>query len=156
MAWRQEEKEFSFESANINYFERLNYSPQEDFTNNPCLTAVFNSNTKQLDLQATDCIEKRSIICRKVLFTKPDCQKYSTFKGKPLLEIMLNKTLKLYKRQMIAYKKAEIKDMMKRLDQNKAFNAIFKALWYSPLPCFDIRNITLDQVKPYVISYFIK
>jgi hypothetical protein len=156
MAFKRDDGLFSFDSATIRSLERMSYSAdQDDSTNDQCLTAVFNSISKQLDLQTTDCNEKRFVVCRKVLFTKPDCNKYSTFKGKTTLEIMLNKTLNLYKQQMIAYKKAEIKDMMKRLDQNKAFESIFKALWYAPLPCFDVRNITTDQESLYVSTFIL-
>ena len=145
MASRQDNGEFSFESQNTNYFPRLNLIREFDWTNFQCLTAKYNPSTKFLDLRSTDCHERHAIVCRKVLFTRPNCTKYSAFKGKTMLEIMLSKELKLFNRQMIAYKKAEIKDIMQRLSQNVAYQSIFKTLWYAPLPCFDIRNLTTDS-----------
>jgi hypothetical protein len=64
-----------FESANIDYkkFPSINFLPdQKDLNNFQCLTAQINSTKLKLDLFITDCWELHAIICRKVLFVKPN------------------------------------------------------------------------------------
>jgi hypothetical protein len=60
---------------------------------------------------------------------------------------MLDPALKLSNKQAIAHKKAEIADMMQRLNASSAFPSMFATLWYSTLPCFDIRNITIGAIQ---------
>ncbi len=72
----------------------------------------------------------------------PDCSRPSRFTSQSSFAVMLDPILKLQNKQAIAYKKAEMKEMMSRLNQKKAFTSIFATLWYASLPCFDVRNIT--------------
>jgi hypothetical protein len=58
---------------------------------------------------------------------------------------MLAPEFKLTNKQAVAHKKAEVKEMIGRLDLIAAFPHIFSTLWYSSLPCFDIRNITIHR-----------
>ena len=141
---------FTFETAkinasrrNVNVFRSLNFEPDtKEKTNFQCLTAIMNSISNKLDLMIKDCSENHTIICRKVLFAKPDCSRPSRFTSQSSFAVMLDPSLKLQNRQAIAYKKAEMKEMMSRLNQTEAFRSIFATLWYASLPCFDVRNIT--------------
>ena len=144
MATRRPYGVFTFESAQISNktFKSLEYTPDKDLSNYQCLTAMYNPDTQKLDLFTTDCSEEYSIVCRKILVTKPDCTGVSKFQKKTTFEMMLSPSLKRDNKLAIAYKKAELKDMMKRLNQTAAFKSIFSSLWYAYLPCFDIRNMT--------------
>ena len=55
---------------------------------------------------------------------------------------MLNPDLQEEKTKVISEKKKNLHDIMKRLDQTKAFDAIFSTLWYASFPCSDVRNVT--------------
>jgi hypothetical protein len=145
MAAKQSDGNFSFESEVILpvTFSELNLLPET--SNHQCLTASFNSDTDQLDLTQTDCEEEHTVICRKALFKKPDCSSSTPFTQRKIIEVMLAPEFKLTNKQAVAHKKAEVKEMIGRLDLIAAFPHIFSTLWYSSLPCFDIRNITIHR-----------
>ena len=82
-----------------------------------CLIAKYNSVGKFMELAAVNCLEEHLVICRKVLFVKPKCKGKSSFYGGNVVELMLDSRNNLYRRQVLAYKKAEVKDMMERLNQ---------------------------------------
>jgi hypothetical protein len=111
-------------------------------SNNQCLSARINYITLKIDLLETDCLEKHVIICQKIFFVPLNCNKKTTFKNLSPFAIMLDKNLDKQKKLAISYKIAELTDIMQRLDQSTAYQSIFQTLWYSSLPCFDIRNIT--------------
>ncbi len=146
MATRTSFGQFKFESRFINEtnYQNINYiSDNGDLTNHGCLTAKFNKTSKRLDLYTTDCFEKHLILCRKVRFVKPNCSTTtSAFTNLNPFSIMLNPDLKLHYHRAIAYQKAEVMSMFKRLDLKKSYESIFQTLWYSSLPCFSVINIT--------------
>jgi len=90
----------------------------------------------------TDCSEKHQIICRKILFVRPNCNKMPTYTNLSSLATMLDPGLKKKQQLAIAYQKAEIKDMMQRLNHEVAFKSIFETLWYSINPCFQVHTLT--------------
>ena len=72
---------FFFESIFINsnyvYLTYPDINFQQDLaevSNLQCLTAKLDNITRKLDLEVTDCLEKHTIICRKVFFVKPNCK----------------------------------------------------------------------------------
>ncbi len=141
MARRIASGQFTFESALIDKinFPTLNFSADvKDLTNFQCLSANVNSNFTQLDLFITDCSEQHTIICRKLLFVKPDCTKPSIFKNKSSFTVLLDPNLKLEFKKAIAYKKAEIVEMIQRLNMAGAYQSMFSTLWYSTYPCSNI------------------
>jgi hypothetical protein len=148
MAKKDEYGWFNFLNVPINLptvnFENINYQPSFIRSNIQCLTAKFNSTTLKLDLSETECREKRTIICRKIFFVRPDCQKTEniTLKKYSSFEIMFNPALRKHYEMAIAYKKAELSDLVNTLNRSAAYRSIFQTLWYSSLPCFDIRNKT--------------
>jgi hypothetical protein len=113
---------------------------------NECLIAKYNSAGNFMDLTAINCSEKHVAICRKVLFVKPKCDGKKSFFGANMIEMMLDSRNNVYNRQVIAYKKAEMKDMLERLNQTAAFDSLLAAFFYAPSPCFDIKNITTDSI----------
>ena len=98
---------FTFETAkinasrrNINVFRSLNFEPDtKEITNFQCLTAAVNSTSNKLDLRITDCSETHTIICRKVLFAKPDCSRSARFTSQSSFAVMLDPSLKLQNKQ---------------------------------------------------------
>jgi hypothetical protein len=112
---------------------------------NDCLVAKYHSVGKFLKLTAVNCLEEHVVVCRKVLFVKPKCNGKKSFYGTNMIEMMLDSRNNLYNRQVIAYKKAEMMDMMERLNQTAAFESILTAFFNAPPPCFDIKNITSDS-----------
>ena len=84
MATRRPYGVFTFESAQISNktFKSLEYTPDKDLSNYQCLTAMYNPDSQKLDLFTTDCSEEYSIVCRKILVTKPDCTGVSKFQKK--------------------------------------------------------------------------
>jgi len=144
MATRVSFGNFYFESSKIDNitFPNITFTPDSsDSTNVQCLTAVVNHVTNKLDLTITDCLENHTIICRKVLFTKPDCSRPTTFMGKSAFAVMLDPSLKLQTKLSIAYKKAEMKDMMQRLNQSEAFRCQFHQLFV----CAFLHKSALDS-----------
>jgi hypothetical protein len=69
------------------------------------------------------------------------------------LSLLLNPDLKLKYKLSIAYQKAEKMDMFKRLHVKKAFKSIFKSLWYSYIPCYDVKNISSSLNELSLLKY---
>ena len=134
-------------------FPSLNFNPAPKYFNNECLTAKMNVTSKTLDLHTSDCVKEQLIFCRKVLFSKPNCSEKPSFTNKSAFSILMNPHLKRKYQQAIAYQKAEMMDMLKRLDMVKAYQWIIRALWYSFIPCFDVRNITADMYEMSMLRY---
>ena len=55
---------------------------------------------------------------------------------------MLNPAFQLDRDRATDIKKADYKRMMTALNQTLAFESIFSTLWYSKLPCLDIKGLT--------------
>ena len=49
-------------------------------------------------------------------------------------------SLQLDKKKAMEQKTTYFKDMYERLNQTSAFEALFTNLWYSTMPCFDVRG----------------
>ena len=130
------------------------YKPDlNELTNHNCLTGKINDTSRKLELIITDCLEQHLIFCRKPFFAKPNCSEMSTFTNQSFFSILLNQDLKLKYQQAIAYKKAAIMDMIKRINMNDAHQSILKSLWYSSIPCFDIRNISEKKDDMSLLRY---
>jgi hypothetical protein len=135
--------QFKIETSLINKtnFHTLNFLPDYKYlTNGQCLTAKFNSKFSQLDLFVTDCFEMHMVICRKILFAKPDCSNSPLLKNQKNYAILLNPALRLHYKQAIEYKKAEMEDMMLRLNMTEAYESVFSTLWYSSHSCFGLNS----------------
>jgi len=148
MAKRDEYGWFNFKNVAINManqiFANINFEQTYFRSNIQCLTGKLNSSTLKLDLFETKCTEKHTIICRKVYFARPNCQNFigRTFKNYDTIDIIFNPALAHQYDLAVAYKHAEMKDIIRRLNHSAVFQSIFQILWYSSLPCFDIRNKT--------------
>ena len=54
----------------------------------------------------------------------------------------MNPDRKEEKDNAIKEKKKILLDLMKRLDQTKAYKSLLSTLWYASLPCYDIENVS--------------
>jgi hypothetical protein len=146
-AWRRDESDFSFLGGLVEDDFSDTISLTDDVGKNfQCLIAAYNCTSKILDAISEDCLNKHAIICRKVLLAKPpNCTKSRYFRENSMIEILLDPLAALYFRQIVSYKKAESKSMIQKMDLRGAFESLFSTLWYSQLPCFDIRNITSNS-----------
>ncbi len=93
--------------------------------------------THKLDLFRTNCDANYATVCQTLIFAPPYCLENQTVYFQNSLVTMFGRQPDM--QLAITYIKAEIKDMMHRLNQVAAFKPIFSTLWYSSLPCFDIR-----------------
>ena len=107
-----------------------------------CLKAEMNFSTDKLDLFRSNCDEKYATVCQKLIFAPPNCSQSSPIYFQNSLVTMIGQEQDHTMQLANIYIKAEIKDMMQRLNQIATFQSIFSTVWYSSLPCFDIRNIT--------------
>ncbi len=121
----------------------LLHSREED-SSFQCMSAQWIQSGNYLNVSSADCSEELTIVCRKILFVKPVCSDGSFAKPvtKPRLETLMSAALNRANKLAIAHKKAEMKDMMKRLNQSGSFESLFATLWYSSMPCYDVRGIT--------------
>ena len=121
----------------------LLHSREED-SSFQCMSAQWIQSGNYLNVSSADCSEELTIVCRKILFVKPVCSAGSSVKPvtKPRLETLMSAALNRANKLAIAHKKAEMKDMMRRLNQSGSFESLFAALWYSSMPCYDVRGIT--------------
>jgi len=53
---------------------------------------------------------------------------------------LLNPNIKMKFQEAIAYQKAEIMEMIQRIDLFKSYKSLFQTLWYSYMPCFIVKK----------------
>lgn len=142
-----EEEEYSFS------FEHGNNADGYD----PCLIAQFHQTDKQIVIvPSSNCSVPRGIICKSKAYDDYhyDLTKtlYNFFCGPvgrqgSILKILFyslgfDDTMPQDSHSKVSARKTLYKDMLKRLDQTKAFDAIISSMWYASLPCIDIGKIT--------------
>ena len=77
---------------------------------------------------------------------------FSVFK-KPL-ELLLNPQLRHEQKKAIGAKRKYFKDMFDRINQSKAYQGFFSSMWYSAMPCFDVKGVTSEKNGEYsVLKY---
>ena len=108
-----------------------------------CLSAEFDPNSAILVVIPVDCNEAKGIICRSFLITEPTCSgSTSTYTKLNTFDLLLDPKNQATKMKAIAQKKTIYQNMMARLDQGKAFFALFSTLWHAALPCYDIKDVS--------------
>ncbi len=133
---------------NLNYLHDL-----MDIIDHQCLTANVNFTDKTLDLITAECISKMQIVCRKILFVRPNCSIVSRFTNHNMLAIVLDPTLKHQYQQAIAYKKIVLIDKIQRINLQEVYKSFYELLWYSSIPCFQIRNLTAGDNDYAILRY---
>ena len=145
-AWRDENGHFSFGGLRIDRnFTKLKL-PSYDDGSLYCLAGSYVANSSTLLLLTTDCQVNNGAICRKVLYTTPNCTaSTSTYKKISTFDMLLDPQFQEKKKIAVSEKKKEFKDMFKKLNRTKSFQAMFSTLWYASLPCFDSKGMTADK-----------
>ena len=97
--------------------------------------------TTSLDVSAADCDDLLVGVCRRFsnVMTDQFCQSVST------LEFLLDPANKSKRDKAIESKSLTIKRLFQKLDHARTYKSLFSSLWYSSLPCFDVRNITAQN-----------
>ena len=111
------------------------------------LIARFVPKATYLELYSADSRQNMSgVICRKVQkTTTTQCSTTSTFQKRDTLNFLLDPSLQAEKNRAVSLKRDYFKELFKSLNQTAAFKALFSNLWYSTLPCFDVRGITAEK-----------
>jgi len=101
---------------------------------------------------SADCRQKIGVVCRvrKNSDFSSDCNGTTYVGAGSNSEIMDNNTLDLIlnpqrrkeNSMYVSLLKSLNKDLFKRLNQTAAYKTLFKMLWYSTLPCFDVNGLT--------------
>jgi len=110
-----------------------------------CLRAkvISNSNSSFLELIPTSCNLKYGIICKQNAYKPPKCSE-SQLTPNPY-QIFIDPTLTNMKENIVAVKQSNYLDMFERLNYTAAFETLFRILWYSTLPCFDVYGVTSEE-----------
>ena len=115
--------------------------------NYDCVQATVNNRT--LELRVADCDDGIGVVCKAM--TNSDltvtCNGTSiadenTTTIDNYLEYMFNPKLNSDITKGANRLRTVYKDMFKRLNQTAAFKSMFSMLWYSTIPCFDVKDIT--------------
>ena len=99
-------------------------------------------NKTKLELLPTNCNVTSGIICKLEVFKTPLCN--SSNHSNDALRLMLDPILKKVKDDLVWPSKNQFIDMFKRLDITASFDLLFRMLWYSNLPCFDVYGVTSE------------
>jgi hypothetical protein len=110
-----------------------------------CLFVIYNSTLEKLKISGNDCSEEKMVICRKASILTPNCSANSSFQKQSTFDFMLNPAFQLDRDRAIDIQKLDYKRMMSALNQTLAFESIFSTLWYSKLPCLDIKGLSADR-----------
>ena len=96
-----------------------------------------------MSVSGVDCVTDFAVICRKFLPTPNFCDQTSNAsRPSNLLDLLLDPKKKLAFKKAVAQKKADFKEIFDRLDLKSSFPSMFSILWYSTLPCHDVRGVT--------------
>lgn len=67
------------------------------------------------------------------------------FGVKKPLELLLNPQLRHEQKKAVGAKRKYFKDMFDRINQSKAYQGFFSSMWYSAMPCFDVKGLTAEK-----------
>jgi hypothetical protein len=109
-----------------------------------CLRGKVGSNKTKLELLPTNCNMTSGIICKLKINKPPLCSSnQSSDPGK----LMLDPALMAVRESLVLPSRNQFIEMFKRLNITESFELLFRMLWYSNLPCFDVYGVTSE--KPY-------
>ncbi len=103
-----------------------------------------NGNKTVLNLFPTNCNMTSGIICKLDIYQPLLCNSKSL--NDPV-RLLLDPVLKKERENLVSPSRNEFLDMFKRLNITASFELLFRILWYSNLPCFDVYGVTSE--KPY-------
>lgn len=106
-----------------------------------CLVAdiVSGINSSKIELTPTVCTTKRGVICKKRPYR---CAAELAKDSNGNLKLQMDPDLVEERDRLAGPKLKNMKELFQRLDKTKASEALFRMMWYSNMPCFDVYGIT--------------
>ena len=116
-----------------------------------CLVAkiVFRNNSSKLELTPTSCSAISGVICQHKPY-RCDASQANGNNSNWGVRLQMDPVLGGERERLAKPKQDQMKKMFQRLNKTLAWEAIFRMMWYSNLPCFDVYGITAE--KPYESS----
>ena len=74
---------------------------------------------------------------------KSSAAKYST------MELSFNPTMISERQRMAHQAKMDVKDNFESMNLEESYDSLFEVLWYTQLPCFDVKGITSNRSDDY-------
>jgi len=105
---------------------------------NPSLQ--YHMSPSKLIYKTIDSEQKIAVICTK--YNKSSCEEDTNDRIKMFLDKKENRNLK----SKVQQEREKYQAIFNRLDMKKSSKSLLSALWYSSLPCFDVKNVTSERV----------
>jgi len=108
-----------------------------------CLKAkiVTVSNVSKLELTPSNCNTESGVVCKSKPLT---CDPKLATDSNGALKLQMDPAYVNTKETLTLPKRKIMKELFQRLDKTKAFETLFRIMWYSNLPCSDIFGITSE------------
>ena len=120
---------------------------KEPHLNYDCVKATVNN--RALELRAADCNNIIGVVCMalwnsdlSVTCNGTSISDEKTTATDNYLEYVFNPILNSGINKGANRLRTLYRDMFKRLNQTAAFKSMFSMLWYSTIPCFDVKDVT--------------
>ena len=68
------------------------------------------------------------------------------------LELIYNPTKADGRKRLVTRARESVKETFSNMDLEKSYPALFEVLWYSQLPCFDVKDVTSKERDQYGLS----
>ena len=107
-----------------------------------CLRGKVDSNQTKLELLPSNCNMTSGIICKLGIYKPPLC---SNNQLNDPIKLLLDPAFKNVKESLVLPSRNQFLDMFKRLNITASFELLFRMLWYSNLPCFDVFGVTSEK-----------
>jgi hypothetical protein len=91
----------------------------------------------------TNCNLKYGIICNQKIYEPPKCSGNQTTTD--AYQLFMDPILTNKKEDIVTAQQSIYLNMFKRLKYTDAFETLFRMLWYSTLPCFDVYGVTSEE-----------
>ena len=131
------------------FFSMLKVQASKRAVGNLCYLAYFApSNEYKIIIKNGVCQQNQIFICQRRLYDNvtPKCSDgYPDVIINSTFDITLDRRFLNYRKQSLNNKREELTSMMTRLDQARSYHSFFNNLWYSTLPCFDVKGITAEK-----------
>ena len=70
------------------------------------------------------------------------------------LDLVYNPSLVRDRRRMVTLAREGVREIFRRMDLEASYTALFEILWYSQLPCFDVKGVTSKTQDEYGKEYW--
>jgi len=142
IVWQQS---MSFQQTYLNYMNQIVTLTMELFVEcgkMMCQTAALppHLSKRYHILRNLKSVQICMVICTNLIFIKSEIILFQAS-----LDLILNPSLFPEQKKGISAKKKYFKKMFDRLDQSLAYPGFFSSMWYSTLPCFDVKGVTAEK-----------